>query len=131
MKLSIIIRQLIYRSSKPPTVYTQDLTHLHSCACYICCNPSPQRLFCSCLRTFSIKWDMTFREKKEEGNKYLLSTHTTFSSQFAQKLFNNLKSVLHVILDCRPSVSVSRFIYFPLVHHEATRPYGFVIKTTG
>ena len=64
---------------------------------------------------------MTFREKKEEGNKYLLSTHTTFSSQFAQKLFNNLKSVLHVILDCRPSVSVSRFIYFPLVHHEATR----------
>ena len=74
---------------------------------------------------------MTFREKKEEGNKYLLSTHTTFSSQFAQKLFNNLKSVLHVILDCRPSVSVSRFIYFPLVHYEATRPYGFVIKTTG
>ena len=73
---------------------------------------------------------MTFREKKE-GNKYLLSTHTTFSSQFAQKLFNNLKSVLHVILDCRPSVSVSRFIYFPLVHHEATRPYGLVIKITG
>ena len=74
---------------------------------------------------------MTYREKKEEGNKYLLSTHTTFSSQFAQKLFNTHKSVLHVILDCRPSVSVSRFIYFPLVHREATRPYGFVIKITG
>ena len=64
---------------------------------------------------------MTYREKKEEGNKYLLSTHATFSSQFAQKLFNTLKSVLHVILDCRPNLSVSRFFYFPLVDHEAAR----------
>ena len=112
---------MIYRARKPPAVYRQDLTLLHSCFSYICCKPSAQRLFCSRLRTFSIKWDMTYREKKEEGNKYLLSTHTTFFSQFAQKLFNTLKSVLHVILDCHPSVSLSRFIYFPLVHHEDTR----------
>ena len=110
---------MIYGARKPPAIYR--LTLLHSCCSYICYNPSTQRLFCSRLKTFSIKWDMTYREKKEEGNKYLLSTCTTFFSQFAQDLFNTLKSVLHVILDYRPSVSLSRFIYFPLVHHEAAR----------
>ena len=118
LKLSKIIWQLIYRTRKPPAVYRQHLTCLHSCFSYICCTSSPKRLFCSCLRTFSPEWDMTCSEKKEKGNK--LTTQTIFPSQFAQKLFNTLTNVLNLNLDCRPFVSVSRFIYCLLIHHEAT-----------